>query len=68
MTTTATDFRVENHGSVFILYAESNEAKQWVADHIPEDAPTWGPNGIAVEARYIQDIVDGARYDGLEVS
>lgn len=61
------DFTVQNHGSLFILYAHSNDATQWVADHIPDDAMLWGPNGIVVEHRYISDIVDGIQNDGLEV-
>lgn len=62
-----TDFRVQNEGTIFILYADTDAAKQWVADHIPEDAQTWGRNGIVVEHRYIGDIVAGIEGDGLSV-
>ncbi len=62
-----TDFYVQNEGSIFILRALSNEAKQWVADHIPADATFWGHDGVVVEHRYIADIVQGAISDGLTV-
>lgn len=61
------DLQVQNHGSIFILQAISNEGKQWVAEHIPADAQTWGVDGIVVEHRYIEAIVAGAINDGLEV-
>jgi len=62
-----TDFIVQNHGSIFILQALTAAAQEWVADHIPDDAQTWGANGIVVEHRYISDIVDGIQGDGLSV-
>jgi hypothetical protein len=62
-----TDFIVSNHGSIFILQALTEEARQWVADHLPDDALTWGQGGTVVEHRYIADIVDGIRGDGLSV-
>jgi hypothetical protein len=61
------DFVVQNHGSIFILHAYSEAAREWVSEHIPEDALTWGRNGTVVEHRYIADIVDGIRNDGLTV-
>jgi hypothetical protein len=61
------DFTIQNEGSIFILYANTDAAKQWVADHIPADAQTWGTNGVVVEHRYIGDIVAGAQGDGLIV-
>ena len=60
------DFCVQNHGSIFLLIPNTEAAKEWINAHIPEDAPTIGPN-IAVEHRYIGDIVDGIVKDGLTV-
>lgn len=62
------DLSIENHGSIFILRAISDDGKQWVADHIPADAQTWGRDGVVVEHRYIGDIAQGAINDGLEVT
>ena len=59
--------QIQNEGSIVILYAKSNAAKQWVADHIPEDVQTWGKDGIVVEHSYVNEIVQGMMDEGLEV-
>jgi hypothetical protein len=60
------DFTVEYHGSIFLLRPVSRLAERWVDEHLPEEAPRWG-NAVAVEHRYIADIVAGIRADGLGV-
>jgi hypothetical protein len=42
-------------------------AFEWIENHIPEDAQRLG-NAIAVEHRYIADIVAGIQGDGLAVA
>jgi len=32
------DFTICNHGSLFIVIPETNEAKEWTDRHIPDDA------------------------------
>lgn len=61
------DFIIADHGSILILNAISEEAKEWVANHIPDDAQTWGPNGTVVEPRYIGPIIDGIQSEGLSI-
>ena len=61
-----TDFVVRGGGSVYLLCPLTDEARDWTKENIPEDAQTLGPN-IAVEHRYIEDIVEGIRADGLVV-
>lgn len=51
---------------VFILTPVSDTGRKWIDKRIGPDAQRWG-KGIAVEHRYIEDIVEGARLDGLEV-
>ena len=60
------DFNVIGEGSVFLLYPVTSEAKDWVRDNIAADALYFGPS-VAVEHRFISDIVDGIRADGLTV-
>lgn len=60
------DFRVENHGSIFLLQPMTPEADAWVGEHIPEDAQYLG-TAVAVEHRFIADIVAGIQRDGLTV-
>jgi hypothetical protein len=61
-----TDFTVRNEGSIFLLIPHTDSANAWIDAHIPEDAQRFG-RGIVVEHRYILDIVNGIKNDGLEV-
>ena len=61
------DFIACNHGSVWILEALTPAADDWVNEHLPDDVLTWGRNGVVVERRYIDDIIDGIINDGLEI-
>ncbi len=63
----AADFTVENHGSIFLLRSHSANGDEWISAHIPDDAQTLG-TAIAVEHRFIEDIVSGIRDDGLVVA
>lgn len=60
------DFYVENEGTIFLLRPISQAANDWVSEHIPADACFFG-GAVVVEHRYIQDIVQGIKNDGLEV-
>ena len=62
-----TDFTLTDHGSVVILTAVSKAARAWVAEHLPDDAQTWGRAGMVIEPRYAAGIVAGITQDGLEV-
>jgi hypothetical protein len=61
------DFTVQNEGTIFILYAHTNAAREWVNEHLPADRMTWDGDGTVVEHRYILDIIDGIQADGLEI-
>lgn len=58
------DFAVQNEGSLVILKPNTDAARQWVAEHIPDDAPRWC-GGIAIEPRFFDAIAEGAQADGL---
>jgi len=61
------DLHVINEGSIFLVEPITPAGKQWLEESvITSDTLTWG-RAIVVEHRYIRDIVDGARADGLEV-
>jgi len=60
------DFYVQNEGSIFLLHPLTTAARAWIAEHLPEDAQTFG-RATVVEHRYISDIVAGIKADGLEV-
>jgi hypothetical protein len=63
-----TDFSVQPEGTLYILYAHSQAAQQWVNEHLPEDRMTWAASGTVIEHRYILDIIDGIKCDGLTVT
>jgi len=60
------DFIVSGGGSVYLLLPCSDAAQAWADEHLPEDAQHLG-RAIAVEHRYISDIVAGIQADGLTV-
>jgi len=62
-----TDLTVDDHGSVFILTPVSDEGFTWVSEHLPTGGLGWGMHGIAVEHRFISEIVLGAVEDGLAI-
>lgn len=62
------DVQVINNLSVVIIDPVSDEAKEWCAEHLPEDAMRWGVCGYVVEPRYANDILDGMMADGLLVA
>jgi hypothetical protein len=61
------DFQVQNHGTVYMLVPVSLAALEWVEEHTPADAMRLG-RSVAVEHRFIEDIVDGIEGDGLAVT
>jgi hypothetical protein len=63
------DFSIEGEGrfcAVYLLRPLTPAGFDWVEEHIPEDAQRLG-NAVAVEHRYISDIVAGIQDDGLAV-
>lgn len=60
------DFTIENCASVILLRPLTPVAKQWLTDHMPDDAQYFG-DAVAIEPRYLEDVVDGLTNDGLTV-
>ena len=61
------DFRCENHGSLFLLFPLTPLAHSWIQDHLPEDAQ-WFGNAVVIEHRYIWTILSGIQDAGLAVA
>ncbi len=64
---TVVDVRVANHGSIWLLTPQTDAARQWVADYLSPDTQMFG-EAVAVEPRYVHDIVTGMRDEGLVVA
>ena len=60
------DFQVVDHGTIFLLYANTRRARQWVRENLPQDHMTYADASV-VEHRYIDDITDGIRADDLDI-
>lgn len=66
---TQADFSIEGECrfcTVYLLRPLTPAGFDWVNEHIPDDAQRLG-NAIAVEHRFIAEIVKGIQNDGLAV-
>jgi hypothetical protein len=61
------DFTLTDGGSVCLLTPTTREARYWLDENIGEDAIYLG-QGLAIERRYVQQIIDGVQADGFEVA
>lgn len=59
------DASVENHGSVYLVRPLTECAVTWLDEHTDG---TWFGNALAVEHRYVADLVAGMQDAGLTVS
>jgi len=60
------DFEIQNEGSIFLLRPLTPEAQNWIDENISDDAQ-WFGSAVAVEHRYIFDIIDGIQDAGLTI-
>jgi hypothetical protein len=60
------DLVVYGEGSVYLIHTVSPAGHQGIEQHVAQDARRLG-TAVAVEHRYIADIVLGAIADGLQV-
>lgn len=61
------DFTVQGEGSVYLLQPLTPAAKEWIESHLATQSWQRFGTAIAIEHRYICDIVDGIKADGLAV-
>ncbi len=58
------DARVENHGTIFLVRPLTEPALDWLTEHTDG---TWFGNALAVEHRFVSDLVSGLRDCGFVV-
>lgn len=59
VTPAAADFDLSGHGSIAILTPLTAAAQDWADTNIScEDWQLWGRNGIAVDGRYVGDLIE----------
>lgn len=60
-----TDFSFANHGSITLLTPRSRKAKQWLNEHINEEAQYWGAS-VVIEPRRLpnHEVLETAKRAG----
>jgi hypothetical protein len=61
------DFIISNHGTVVLLIAITQQARDWADAHLQLEEWQEGHRTIAVEPRYISDIARGIVDEGLSI-
>jgi hypothetical protein len=61
------DFTLTDGGSVCLLTPTTSEARRWLDENIGEDAIYLG-RGLAIERRYVHQIIEGIVADGFRVA
>lgn len=59
------DFRVTNGGSMFLVHPLTQECRDWLDENVQAESWQWLGNALAVEHRFIEDLVEGMQNDGL---
>ncbi len=59
------DFTVTGHGTIFLLRPNTPAAQAWMDEHLQAEQYQMFGTAVAVEHRYIADIVEGIQADGL---
>lgn len=60
------DVHVENHGSIFLFFPQTDAAVRWIAENV-EDYVSVEQGPLVVEHRFAHAIAEGMVVDGLEV-
>jgi hypothetical protein len=62
-----TDVAISGSGTIYLFHLLTYGAQDWVDGHVSEDRQMFG-TALAVEHRYVADLVQGMRADGLSVT
>ena len=62
-----TDFKVENHGTIFLFTPTNGAALEHLRENVSEESQ-WLGDSLAVEHRYAADLVAALRTNGFTVS
>jgi len=60
------DLTLVSDGSIWLLTPLTEMGRLWCLEKVQQDGPRWG-GAYAVEARFIEDILNGAADAGLTV-
>lgn len=60
------DVSLRNEGSIVLFTPNTESARDWISENIPEDSTWWG-TALVVEHRYAGTIIEGMQNSGLVV-
>lgn len=60
------DALISGHGSIYLVRPLSEAATDWINENVQEDSH-WFGHSLAVEHRYILDLIDGMQTAGLNL-
>lgn len=61
------DFNLTDHGSLYVVTPLTPEAEEWTRHNFDPGA-NWFGRGVAVEPRYVNDLVEVILCDGITVA
>ena len=61
------DIHVDGGGTIYMVTPITQLAKEWVEQHLSLEGWQWLGSAFAVEHRFIANLVQGMRADGLRV-
>lgn len=60
------DFRITYHGTVTLLHPLTPACREWIDENVATEGWQWFGGGIAVEPRYLDNLVSGMAEAGLQ--
>ena len=60
------DYSIENHGSVFLVFPQNEDAKENLINNVSNEVPFLG-DAMAVEPRFIVDLVEIFNNEGWRI-
>lgn len=67
MHSNSTDVTVSGGGTVYLFHLESDDAHEWVEEHVQLESWQWLGRGFGVEHRFAGPLIEGMAADGLRV-
>lgn len=61
------DFTFENHGSLWLLYANNNHALKYLKRVVSAESTWYAPHCVVLEPRYVHYLRDGLDAEGFNV-
>jgi len=61
------DFRIQNHGSIFLFDPQNTRAKNYLDENISREA-LWFGEALVVEPRYARDLATALQREGFQLT